>query len=669
MKAFCMGKSLKYAMHTMNTMNDIKRCKENPILLPNADNIWEAEAVFNGCPVLHGGKVHLLYRAVSSPQIVDGVEMQVSSIGHALSIDGIHWKYRRQFIKPEYEWEKFGCEDPRVTKLGGKFYIFYTALSTYPFRAEGIRIGMAITRDFRRIEAKYPVTPFNSKAMALFPEKFNGRMLAVLTVNTDKPPAKIGLAFFDDEEQIWSPQYWEGWYTFLEEHVIPLQRAPKDHIEVGAPPIRTQYGWLLIYSYIRNYFTPPSTFGIEAVLLDLDNPAKIVARTEEPWMIPKDVYEIYGKVPNIIFPSGAFIRREKLYIYYGAADTTCAVAIGKLDTLVEGMLATKAERIALERFSANPIIQPEPKHQWESKAVFNPGALYEGGKVHLVYRAVSEDDTSVLGYAASTDGFTFDERLDEPIYVPREYFEKKSGPRRGSGCEDPRLTKLGDTVYMCYTAFDGRHVPRVALTSITLDDFLAKRWNWAKPILISPPHKMDKNTAIFPRKINGKYAILHRLGNSIWLDLVDTLSFGEGRWLKGSVIMSPGQEQPPAEKIGIAAPPVETNHGWLLLYHVVSHKDNKRYYYVTAALLDFNDPRRVIAQRETPLLKPEMAYEKEGLVADVVFPCGCVVIDDRLFVYYGGADKVIGVATVKLSELVKGLLLIADKVGREYKTS
>ena len=638
-------------------MSDIKRFEHNPILMPVNENAWEAEAVFNGCPVVSGGRIHLLYRAVSSPQRVDGVQMPVSSIGHALSTDGIHFKNRKQFIKPEYDWERFGCEDPRVTKLGGKFYIFYTALSTYPFRAEGVRIGLAITRDFREIEAKYPVTPFNSKAMALFPGRIGGKIAAVLTVNTDRPPAKIGLAFFDNEEQIWSPEYWESWYSFLDDHVLPLQRKPEDHIEVGAPPIRTRHGWLLIYSYIQNYFAPPPTFGIEAVLLDLENPAKIVARTEKPWLVPQEVYETYGRVPNIVFPSGALIRGRTLQIYYGAADTTCAVATGKLDTLVEEMLATKAEKIKLERFPRNPVLEPEPKHSWESKAVFNPGALYEDGKVHLMYRAMSENDTSVLGYASSSDGFTFDERLDEPIYVPREDFEKK-------GCEDPRLTKFDDTIYMCYTAYDGKSEPRVALTSIAISDFLAKHWNWAKPVLISPPGVGDKDAAIFPKKIKGKYAILHRVGTSIWLDLVDSLSleegtciFEEGTCIKGNVIMSPRQEKPPAEKIGIAAPPIETESGWLLLYHIVAKKDDKLYYSVSAALLDIDDPAYVIARRKTPLLEPEMPYEKEGQVANVVFPCGAVVINDRLFVYYGGADKVIGVATVTFPELLEGLLL------------
>jgi len=123
--------------------------------------------------------------------------------------------------------------------------------------------------------------------------------------------------------------------------------------------------------------------------------------------------------------------------------------------------------------------------------------------------------------------------------------------------------------------------------------------------------------------------------------------------------MSPRQEKPLAEKIGVAAPPIETKSGWLLLYHIVLKKDNKLYYNVSAALLDMDNPAHVIAQKKTPLLEPEMPYEKEGQVANVVFPCGAVVINDQLFVYYGGADKVIGVATVALPELLEGLLLQA----------
>lgn len=638
-------------------MSEFKRSRENPILLPLRENDWEAEAVFNGCPVVSGKVVHFLYRAVSPPQKISGVEIGVSSIGYTHSTDGIHFGERRQFIKPEFDWERYGCEDPRVTKLSGKYYIFYTALSTWPFGAEGIRIGLAITRDFRKIEAKYPVTPFNSKAMALFPARIGGKIVAVLTANTDYPPSKIGLAFFDSEEQIWSREYWEGWYTFLDDHVLPLPRSGRDQVEVGAPPLKTQFGWLLIYSYIRDYLSPRPTFGVEAVLLDLEDPRKIVARTEKPFMVPEEVYEKYGRVPNVVFPSGAIAKGETLYLYYGAADTTCAVATGKLSSLIEEMLLPELNKIKLVRFSGNPVIQPKSEHSWEAKAVFNAAAIYADKKVHLLYRAMSEDNTSVLGYAGSKDGFTFEEKLDQPVYVPREDFEKKHVPNGNSGCEDPRITRLDDDLYMCYTAFNGDSEPRVALTSIALSDFLARRWNWTSPVVISPPGIMDKNAAIFPRKIGGKYAILHRPGVSIWFDMVDSLKFETGRWIKGNVIMSPMQEELPAEKIGIAAPPIETEYGWLLLYHVVSHKDGHRIYYLSVALLDIDHPARVIARRKTPLIEPERLYEREGQVNNVVFSCGALVINGRLFVYYGGADKVIGVATVELPKLMEGLLL------------
>jgi predicted GH43/DUF377 family glycosyl hydrolase len=641
-------------------MNEFRRSEDNPVLLPDEENDWEAEATFNGCPIIHSKRIRLFYRAVARRQRVQGVDMNPSTIGHALSTDGVHFKYRRQFIKPEYDWERFGCEDPRVTRVGDKFYIFYTALSTYPFSADGIRVGLAISPDCRQIEAKYPVTTFNAKAMALFPGKIRGKFAAVLSVNTDKPPSKIGIAFFDREDQIWAPEYWEGWYSFLDDHVLPLQRSPRDQIEVGAPPIRTQHGWLLIYSYIQNYLSPPATFGIEGVLLDLENPTHILARTEEPWLVPQAVYEIYGKVPNVIFPTGALLRGSTIHLYYGAADTTCALATAKLSVVIENMLETEIETVKLERFFANPVIQPEPKHPWEAKAVFNPAALYANDKVHLVYRAMSEDNTSVLGYATSQDGFNFNERYDKPIYVPREDFEQKLIPGGNSGCEDPRLTRLGDTIYMLYTAFNGKNVPRVALTSIALDDFLSRNWKWAKPVLISHPRTMDKNAALFPRKIKDKYAFIHRLGTSIWLDFKDSLSFSENDWLKGNVIMSSQQEPIPVEKIGLSAPPIETKEGWLLLYHFVTRMqrhDPEFHYDVTVALLDIHDPSRVIARRRAPLLEPEMSYEREGQVANVVFPCGAIVIDDRMFVYYGGADKVIGVATIKLSELLESLQL------------
>jgi len=223
-----------------------KRYQGNPILTPNEERCWEAVAVFNGSVVKEKDKHHLVYRAISSPQryfAKDNIEL--SSIGYATSNDGITFEQRKLFITPEYKWEQFGCEDPRVTRLDDKYFIFYTALSDFPHTPSGIKIGVAITKDFSQAEEKHQVTPFNSKAMALFPERINGKIGAILTVGTDKPPARIALAFFDKEEQIWSKEHWTNWLPSLGKYTIPLPQGKNDHLEVGAPPIKTKDGWLL----------------------------------------------------------------------------------------------------------------------------------------------------------------------------------------------------------------------------------------------------------------------------------------------------------------------------------------------------------------------------------------------------------------------------------------
>jgi predicted GH43/DUF377 family glycosyl hydrolase len=206
-------------------------------------------------------------------------------------------------------------------------------------------------------------------------------------------------------------------------------------------------------------------------------------------------------------------------------------------------------RLSLERFAHNPILKPDPKNVWETKAVFNPAAIYDGGKVHILYRAIGETDVSVLGYASSIDGLHIYERLEKPAYVPREPFEGVnpghpyitemsgifvSGGGGMGGCEDPRLTRIDKLVYMTYVAYDGHSHPRVALSSIHIDDFLNKKWDWKKPVLISPPHIVDKNACILPEKINGKYVIFHRVFPNILIDFVDDLDFdGKTRWLEG----------------------------------------------------------------------------------------------------------------------------------------
>ena len=130
--------------------------------MPDKNNEWEAAAAFNPSVVQDdNGIYHMVYRAMSLPQKYRDKNLPVSVIGYARSEDGIHFEERRPFITPEKDWEIFGCEDPRVTRLGDKYYIFYTALSAFPFNADCIKIAVAITRDFKTIEEKRNCSGFS----------------------------------------------------------------------------------------------------------------------------------------------------------------------------------------------------------------------------------------------------------------------------------------------------------------------------------------------------------------------------------------------------------------------------------------------------------------------------------------------------------------------------
>lgn len=632
-------------------MFTVKRSPYNPILKPIRELSGEAFAIFNWCPVKEKKIIHCLFRETAETILASGIRLNFSTIGYAQSKDGIHFKERKKFIVPEFEWEKFGCEDPRVTKLGEKYYVFYTALSEYPFTARGIKVGLAITKDFKTIEEKQLVTPFNAKAMALFPDKIKGKLVVILTVNPDMPPSRIAIAQFEKEEEIYSSDYWNNWYKELDKNTIKLRRADSDHVEIGAPPIKTEDGWLLIYSHIQYYFTDNKIFGIEAVLLDLEEPRNILGRTRGPFLVPEEIYEKFGYVPNVVFPSGGFVEGGKLQIYYGAADTSCCVAMVNLDDLLN-YLKSEVKGKRIRRYEKNPIITPNPNNRWEAKATFNPAVIDLGGKIHILYRALSTNNTSVIGYAATVDGFNINERLTKPVYVPREAFEMKTVKGAASGCEDPRITKIGNTLYMFYTAYDGTY-PKVAVTTISVEDFLNKNWKWTIPFWISLEKVDDKDACLLPGRVKGKYMVFHRISVSICATFVDSLNF-ELEKIDGNVkIIQPRRGMWDSKKVGIAGPPIKTKEGWILLYHGISD-DNV--YRVGAALLDLEDPTIVLSRTASYILGPELEYEKGGIVSNVVFPCGAVVRQGILFIYYGGADLVVGVATVKIGDLLDMLL-------------
>ncbi len=632
----------------------IRRSEHNPLISPVNDKQWEAQATFNPSPIKKGTILHVLYRALGRPDALM-TPAGVSTIGKALSLDGEHFQNRRQFIIPTEAWDKYGCEDPRVTFFEGKYYTFYTALGGMPFGAGNIKVAVAISKDLETIEEKHLVTPFNAKAFVLFPERVNGKITVMLTAHTDEPPARIAIAQCDKIEELWDLGFWERWHAELQENTINPLRFEQDHVEVGSVPIKTKAGWLVFYSYIQNYFGGGErVFGIEAMLLDLKDPRRIVGKTKGPIMVPEEIYEKYGMVPNIVFPTGAILEKNgRIDLYYGAADTVCAKASLNLDDLLEALIPERRVELA-KRAKENPILKPIEKNAWESKAVFNPAAIDIDGTVHILYRAMGPDNTSVLGYAASKNGVKITARSDNPAYVPREDFEIKKADGAPSGCEDPRLTRIGSTIYLVYTAFNGVDPWRVALSSISVKDFVDNRWDkWEKPQLVTPDPVQDKDAALVPEKIRGQYMILHRIDPLLCADFLDTLDFKKSRLTRCIEIMGPRPGMWDSKKIGIAGPPIKTKKGWLLIYHGVSKTATYR---LGAVLLDLKNPAVILSRSVDTIFEPLEEYERAGQVRNAVFSCGSILRGDTLYIYYGGADTVVGVATMSLKKLLKILL-------------
>jgi beta-1,2-mannobiose phosphorylase / 1,2-beta-oligomannan phosphorylase len=396
-------------------------------------------------------------------------------------------------------------------------------------------------------------------------------------------------------------------------------------------------------------------YYVGAAYFDPKNPEHLLWRSDKPlWEQPKLQHA------DPLEPLSVELTKEYIILYWTVNGTnmyavTCPLP-GK-------SLRDKDVEILLKKPHQNPILKPRPTHVWESRAVFNSAALYEDGKVHFLYRALGDSDLSVIGYATSKDGLHIDERSEEPIYLPREPFETPGGHRFKSfadhfasgggygGIEDPRVTKIDDTVFMTYVAFDGWSPPRAALTSIPLEDFLAKNWGkWKTPKLISPPGMVNKSAVIFPEKINGKYMVIHRVYPNILIDVLDDLDFDD-KFLTGHHFIPPRKTHWDSKKIGAGAPPILTKDGWLLIYQSVGYQDSGRYK-IGAMVLDKDDPTKVLYRTNNPIVSPDMPYDNEGFKAGVVYPCGAVIKDDKLFVYYGGADTIVAAATADVDDFL-----------------
>ena len=297
--------------------------------------------------------------------------------------------------------------------------------------------------------------------------------------------------------------------------------------------------------------------------------------------------------------------------------------------------------IRLERLTKTPILEPKPHHQWEKAAVFNTAAVSDNGLIHLIYRAT--DITSngkqgkyinSLGYAVSADGIHFN-RLENPIL-------SNDVPQELRGPEDPRIVKIGSTFYMMYTGYGGRFDGDYRISLATSKNLI----HWKRQgVMLDEP---NKDASLLPEKVDGRYMLFHRRAPEIWIAFSEDLK----TWSDHQSVMSPVPESNwESDKIGLGGPPLKTDQGWLLIYHGVG--GNPRRYSLGIALLDLDDPTRMIARQTSPILTPELDWEINGFVPNVVFSCGQVILGNDIYVYYGGADQVIGVAAMPLSDFNK----------------
>jgi len=342
------------------------------------------------------------------------------------------------------------------------------------------------------------------------------------------------------------------------------------------------------------------------------------------------------------------------------------------------MLNVKKEGILLEK----------TKNGFENEAVFNPAVIRKGSDVHLFYRAVRKGNYSSIGYCKLEGPLKIVKRNKKPILFPERRYEAQ-------GIEDPRITKIEDLYYLTYSVYDRVNVFGAYATSTDLKSF--KKQKIITPKLTYREYKhfiecctelgdkyhyhfkifkehglgaelsrklflWDKNVMFFPKKINGKFAFLHRIHPGIQIVYCNdfqelTKEFWEDYMmnLEDYIVMDP--ELPhESSHIGGGCPPIETEHGWLLIYHAAESTPQGFVYHASAALLDLQNPQKELARLAAPLISPTIIWEKKGVVNNIIFPSGAVVFDNRLYIYYGAADSRVATASVNLHELMNELI-------------
>lgn len=440
-----------------------------------------------------------------------------------------------------------------------------------------------------------------------------------------------------------------------------LLKPRKDYFDHGELEVIAAHyqeqGILLIYSsrYTKRF---REHTDIGAAFIAHDNPAHVHWRSDEP------LWSIAGR-RNSVSVLGAEINSDKIMLYaYSKREKMFLVSI---ENPIKISSPSRGKATVLQRHRHNPVIAPADDQEWGAMGTFNPAVMVDDtGVVHMLYRALGHDGISRLGYARSKCGFDFSEALKYPVYAMRKgsytppeerRYDTELYPSGGSwsGAEDPRMVAIDGKVYVTFNAFDGWEFIRATAVSIDEKKFREGDFDWDEPVLLSPEGQINKNWVLFPERIDGKFAILHSINPEVQIDYVENLEdLGNG---KRRIDSRFGGKTPRSGwdtwVRGAGPPPIRTDAGWLVLYHATDKKYPSQYR-LGAMLLDHDNPTKIIARSHSPVLTPDMWYENEWKPG-VVYACGAIQKGDHLFVYYGGGDRHVCVATANIDEFINEL--------------
>ena len=342
--------SLKRVTHTKKPTKKklvstpvFSKLEDNPIISPKPENSWEAQQTFNPGVILLNNKVHFLYRAIGE----DGI----SRLGYAVSSDGFHIDER--FPSPAYQHETStgtftifsylsggsfgGAEDPRLVCVDDEdvLYMTYTACDN------GLHVGLTSIKISDFVNKKWRwkksmlISPPDEvhKNWLLFPGKIHGKYAIIHSI---KPNIQIE---YRDDLEFRDDDYINSFYGGG-----PQKKCWDKWLRgTGAPPIKTSAGWLLFYHAMDDDW---SKYKVGVMLLDLNNPTKVLFRAKEPVLEPSEEYENNGYKGGVVYVSGAIIKDGNILVYYGAADSYVGVAYAPLEEFLNALTQGKKAKLS-----------------------------------------------------------------------------------------------------------------------------------------------------------------------------------------------------------------------------------------------------------------------------------------------------------------------------------